>query len=324
MVDIPWDSLHDLLRQEDIIKASRYYALHLIEEKCQRFPDIFNKAHHKTDCYPDFASLIVMAQGDEAMRFASCHNSHSRQGKNYRCCNRWLCPYCTYRNKRRYQQRFGGIILDGGIHYYHLTLSLHTSIPYEDAVAEPYLVVWNSAKCLLRIMRKSNYIHGHIAAEEMHVDSMHPQLLLLPHVHAIIAAEKELTGGDLQMLWENALSEANAGYDKQASSKLVPIITKNQMLATLGYLNKPIRFLHQYRVALACLDKAHICELNQNVVYFLSLLDLLRMENSPQEQDLDLTEYKPRAGFRHKVYTSGCFYKASASYVGEEEPVVSV
>ena len=299
MMEVPWNSYCNLHNQS-FLDAGRRAQFDTIARKMRSKEDYFNRRWLNIDYYPDFATMVIMAEGAHASRFTSCLS-----GYDYSCCNRKLCPYCAYKAKLKAWCRFIHAFESGA--FALLTYTISNSVPGDETGMEFIAGVWDAAWSLLHKLPEHSPLQGALAVEEMSVDSLHPRLMVYPHVHAVVKLSPNFDLDQFRTVWESSIRVRFPGCNVQGALDFSMINDLRSFMNCRGYLFKPVGILEPYAHALACLDQAKTCELNQNVRTFFDLLHLVA------DTDRDVGGLTAR---RYQVYYSGCMRTSSRAYVG--------
>jgi|GEM_PF-4077089 len=300
LMELPWNSYSELHRHPNL-DIGRRYQFADITSKMNRMPDFFDRCWPNMDDYPDYAALVIMAIGMDANRFSSCQSGH-----RYSCCNRKLCPYCAYAAKLRAWCRYLNAYAKGT--YVLLTFTIHGSVPGEAFGMESIVETWDAVWRLLHGKHRPSSIEGAVVVEEVHVDSLHPRLMVYPHVHAVAKLSRVYDSrAEGASLMECIRTEfAEDGITMSLDLRLLD--NPRGFMDALGYLFKPVQILGPYAAAINGLEPSRIWEVNQNVRALFELLDAI-----PQE-DRDCSG---GAVARRSVYYLGCMHPSSSIYVGD-------
>jgi hypothetical protein len=230
-------------------------------------------------------------------RFANCGRQVRFVGRNGRVryvesrCNDWrLCPYCCHVKRMEILRKFLPCFREQS--FYLLTISFARSLNVEPWLDEPMWAYWAAAHYALKEMCLDHSFQGAIVLEECVIESYHPQMLILPHVHAVVRAD-QITPGQIEQL--KALISSYDGrhwcgkrrrWVRRELSGLIEVrpVTQTCPLPELPdfsdalcYLVKPLDVYTPYANALADLRQQPGCELdwlNQDKNQTISMWEL--------------------------------------------------
>ena len=313
-----WDDLQTLL-DSDNIKEGHKRLLRLIAAKRKRRPQDFNRKWARNlDYYPSYASLLTMAvapappYGPQAWieRFVMCkaprHMIFPR--KSFECQQKLFCPHCAH--KKRWSQWLKFLWSFETGQFAFLTLSMG-AIPVTTTSSITPKTIWDREMQLLSFCNECGVIDGYLSRQELHVQSIHPAIVVTPHVHAVVKLNKDATEDNFRLLWHEAL-EVFQDWDPEVapeeSVKLQPITSQKGWINAIGYLYKPQPLLKAYQSALA--------DAPPKVVNpkFLLLFEMFKHWLATRNDEDD----DPRS--RVLTRAAGCFNGNANAYIGSENP----
>lgn len=220
--------------------------LTLLEINCKRieqWPEKFGSEAYKID-----SSLIAMSDVHKKQAICRCGipNSRNRSG---RCNQHRLCEACAEHRKQKSLERFQP--------FFNLRAWSHAVLSWEDYLfvdpgsTDDIQLYWEACSLALKSVWRDGLIDGAYWAEQIHLDSLWPQVWVNPHVHALVNSRE---ADDLGDSLADALAERMASYVRPQSARirltpdvlLKPVVVPQHFHNCLQYLHHLPAVEHVY------------------------------------------------------------------------------
>lgn len=160
--------------------------------------------------------------------------------------------------------------------WYACTLSFDGILNLEGCCGTDLGIYWDALTFATESILKRGIIEGARWSEEIYLQSLWPELLALPHNHAVLCAydlDIEATKAELGRLVVNYLlkelgEEDFLLADMVPSIQLVPIETQRDFLNELSYITKTIPLVEAYQKAIERAGPNEVWQVNNNVNEF--------------------------------------------------------
>jgi hypothetical protein len=185
--------------------------IRILSSKIDRFPDYFAR---DGQCYPETAGLALMSDWDRAIDFITCMDESARRElgvmhakRPVLNCRFWrLCNHCAWRREMDLQGRFLPAYGEGcwGL----LTLSFSGFLPMNSGCVKcspipithnDLIVYWDANRFAIEQMVETGMIRGAVMVEELHIESLYPVSVVMPHSHAVVLLDTPFDEADMAM-----------------------------------------------------------------------------------------------------------------------------
>ena len=302
---LDWSSPMSLRLNQHKLTRSQRWCLQQIYERVKAFPESFERTNDAEDDYRTMANMIALAHDRDTnndlsfkSRFLRCRRIkyETKQGNVYcngRCFQRRFCPFCNFLLRQEplltYVPAF-----DRG-HWYAMTISATADL---DLDVDELTFSWDAGKEVVRALLEAKHFQGAYWTEETHLESLDPEIRVLPHCHVLFYALEEVSQETVQALAEATFRDHFKLLDRKAvkaryaesltllgpSIELEELLTREDLYRWCDYLTKTVRFVDAYRDALDALGDENRWWVNKQFEQFLSGMVMMLEEDSPKRK----------------------------------------
>lgn len=300
-----WSSAMSLRLNQHKLTPFQRGCLQQIYERVEAFPKCFARTGDAEDDYRTMASMIAMAfdhDGDAALpfkqRFLRCcrikyKTSQGNVYYNGRCSQRRFCPFCNFLFRQEALLTYVPAFDRG--HWYAVTISSTTDL---DLNLDELTFSWDAGKEVVRALLKANYFQGAYWTEETHLESLHPEIRVLPHVHVLfyaldsvdLEAARALAEKTFHAYFRDLKSKAAEARQTDTLTLLEPdidlegLLTRTDLYRWCDYLTKTMRFVDAYRDVLNAVGDENLWWVNAQFEQFLAGMVMMLEEDSPPKK----------------------------------------
>lgn len=307
-------------RHRHLLTVDQVTLLEINRNRIEQWPQKFGSEAYKID-----SSLIAMSDVHKKQAICRCGipNLKNRSG---RCNQNRLCEACAEHRKEKSLKRFQQFFNRRA--WSHAVLSWKDFVLVDPGSYDDIQLYWEAGSAALKSAWKEGLIAGAHWAEQIHLDSLWPVVLVNPHVHALINARQS---DDLGDALAETLAELMASYVRPKSARirlkpdvlLKPVAVPQHFNNCLEYLHHPPSVEHVYvrdwrksgRVS-----KHRAAELNTNLQEFYYMLaastlgrQTVHYAGNMDAKRLDFLGGKTARKGRKKQSSKGASHKTGSS-----------
>lgn len=310
---LDWSSPASLRRnQHKLTRAQRWYLQHL-EERVKAFSKSFDRADGAEDDYRAVACMIAMACSRSSAhdrdasadlsfkdRFLRCRRIKYKTAQGNvryggKCGQRRFCPFCNYVKRQEALLTYVPAFDRG--RWYSMTVS---STPELDLDFDELTYSWDAVKAVVEALIQAGHFQGAYWTEEVSLNSLYPDVLVLPHGHVLFHALSDVDEAAVralaeQVFWAHfnnleqvpvAAGQADSVAPQAPSVRLAELRTRADLYRWCDYLTKTMRIVDAYRNALEVVEDEDRWFINAQFEQFLHGMVLMLEEDTPPRRAL--------------------------------------